>query len=162
MSLVVGSCTSPPGVWGSIPTSGKNMWSDHTMRCDHTISKKWTFVHTEMLFTPSNSQNHTVIILFTSSRCYSHSWNFGSHHLNFVHTISLYSHSKIELFTPSTFLMFVTKRIVLAFINNTTPITSHLVGRFFAMYCVAQCSCPPTEWLWLAPTTPKDALSAGI
>jgi hypothetical protein len=28
--------------------------------------------------------------------------------------------------------MFVTKRIVLAFINNTTPITSHLVGRFFA------------------------------
>ena len=39
--------------------------------------------------------------------------------------------------------MFVTKRIVLAFINNTTPITSHLVGRFFAMYCVVQCSCPP-------------------
>ena len=22
------------------------------------------------------------------------------------------------------------------------------------MYCVAQCSCPPTEWLWLAPTAP--------
>jgi hypothetical protein len=24
----------------------KNMSSDHTIWCDHTISKKWTFVHT--------------------------------------------------------------------------------------------------------------------
>ena len=34
--------------------SKKNMRNDHTTRCDHTISKKWTFVHTEnVLITPS-------------------------------------------------------------------------------------------------------------
>jgi len=31
-------------------TSGKNMCIDHTIRCDHTISKEWTFVHTEISF----------------------------------------------------------------------------------------------------------------
>jgi hypothetical protein len=35
-------------------TSGKNMKSDHTIRCDHTISKKWTSVHTK------NVLNHTT------------------------------------------------------------------------------------------------------
>jgi len=28
--------------------------SDHTIQCDHTISKKWTFVHTEISF------DHTI------------------------------------------------------------------------------------------------------
>ncbi len=31
-------------------SSGKNMKNDHTTRCDHTISKKWTFVHTENVY----------------------------------------------------------------------------------------------------------------
>ena len=36
--------------------SEKNMCIDHTIRCDHTISKKWTFVHTEISF------HHTINI----------------------------------------------------------------------------------------------------
>jgi hypothetical protein len=36
--------------------SGKNMCIDHTIRCDHTISKKWTLVHTEISF------HHTINI----------------------------------------------------------------------------------------------------
>jgi hypothetical protein len=48
--------------------------------CDHTISKKWTFVHTENdLFTPSKFVHaikkivHTVKIVLTLTR-------FSSHH----------------------------------------------------------------------------------
>jgi hypothetical protein len=94
--------------------SGKNMWRHHTIRCDHTISKKWTFVHTEISFDHTiniwshrkkfvhtiNLQDHTVIILFTPCTCWSHSWNFCSHHLNFVHTINFQDHTVIILFTP--------------------------------------------------------------
>ena len=91
-------------------TSGKNMWRHHTIRCDHTISKKWTFVHTEISFDHTiniwshrkkfvhtiNLQDHTVIILFTPCTFWSHSWNFCSHHLNFVHTINLQNHTVIS------------------------------------------------------------------
>ena len=53
---------------GWLDPSGKNMWSDHTIQCDYTISKKWTFVHTEVSF------YHTIKI-----------W---SHCKKFVHTIN--------------------------------------------------------------------------
>ena len=46
--------------------------------------------------------DHTVIILFTPSRCWSHSWKFCSHHLNFDHTIYFQHHTVIILFTPLT------------------------------------------------------------
>jgi hypothetical protein len=55
------------------------MSSDHTIWCDHTFSKKWTFVHTENdLFTSSKFVHtikivvHTVKILFKLSRFISH------------------------------------------------------------------------------------------
>ena len=63
----------------------------HHEDVDHTLEN---FVHTiYILFTPSILQIHTVIILFTPSTCCSHSWNFCSHHLNFVHTIYFQSHT---------------------------------------------------------------------
>ena len=112
-------------------TSGKNMWRHHTIRWETTISKKWTFVHTEISFHHTiniwshrkkfvhtiNFQDHTVIILFTPWRCWSHSWKFCSHHLHFVHTIHFansHRHNFVHtinmlftllkfLFTPSKF-----------------------------------------------------------
>ena len=89
-------------------SSEKNMCIDHTIRCDHTISKKWTFVHTEISFHHTiniwshrknfdhtiNFQYHTVIILITPSK-------FWSHRTKFVHTINFQNHTVIILFTPS-------------------------------------------------------------
>jgi hypothetical protein len=93
--------------------SGKNMSSDcgdHTLsrrrRCDRTISKKWTFVHTEnvlvtpskfdhtvkSLFTPSkfliipSNFFHTIKISFTPLKFWFTPSKFGSHHQNFIHT----------------------------------------------------------------------------
>ena len=97
-------------------TSGKNMWSDHTIRCDHTISKKWTFVHTEISFHHTikiwshrkkfvhtiNFLDHTVIILFTPSVDHTLK-KICSHHLNFDHTIYFQDHTVMILFTPSRF-----------------------------------------------------------
>ena len=72
------------------------MSSDHTIWCDHTFSKKWTFVHTEnYLFAPSKFV-HTVKILFTQSK-------FCSHSQNFVHTLNIYFTPVKFLFTPSKF-----------------------------------------------------------
>ena len=89
-------------------TSGKNMCIDHTIRCDHTISKKWTFHHTEISFHHTiniwshrknfdhtiNFQHHTVIILITPSK-------FWSHRKIFDHTINSQIHAVIILITPS-------------------------------------------------------------
>ncbi len=59
--------------------SEKNMRNDHTTRCDHTISKKWTFVHTEnVLITPSTF-DHNVKILLTPSNCLITPSTFCSH-----------------------------------------------------------------------------------
>ena len=107
------------------------MWRHHTIRWETTISKKWTFVHTEISFHHTiniwshrkkivhtiNLQDHTVMILFTPWRCWSHSWKFCSHHLHFVHTIHFansHRHNFVHtinmlftllkfLFTPSKF-----------------------------------------------------------
>jgi hypothetical protein len=48
-------------------TSEKNMCIDHTMRCDHTISKKWTFVHTEISF--HHYMNHCKINVDSVAHC---------------------------------------------------------------------------------------------
>ena len=135
--------------------------------CSHhqfSRSHRHNFVHTmkmlitllKILFTPSKfcshhlfseSHRNNFVILFTPSQLCSHSGNFGSHHLNFVHTISIMFTLKNRVVHTQHIFNVCDQGIVLVFINNTTPITSHLVGRFFAMYCVVQCSCPPTEWL---------------
>ena len=95
----------------SIHPSEKNMWNDHTTRCDHSISSKWTFDHTKnVLITPSKFWSHrqifdhTVYNWFTLWRFYSHRqivWShrqiFWSHRIHFVHTVQI-------LFTPSNFL----------------------------------------------------------
>jgi L-aminopeptidase/D-esterase-like protein len=64
------------------------MSSDHTIRCDHTISKKWTFDHNENdLFTPSKFVHtvkmfvHTVKILFTLQNGVVHPYQI------FIHTM---------------------------------------------------------------------------
>jgi hypothetical protein len=52
----------PRFVPGTLLTSGKNMSSDHTIWCDHTFSKKWTFVHTENdLFTVHVAPQHVLV-----------------------------------------------------------------------------------------------------
>jgi hypothetical protein len=93
------SATPTPGTHSLtlLPTTiRKNMSSDHTIWCDHTFSKKWTFVHTEnYLFAPSKFV-HTVKILFTQSK-------FCSHSQNFVHTLNIYFTPVKFLFTPSKF-----------------------------------------------------------
>ena len=104
-------------------------------------------------------------------------------HICTCHCILVLLHTKTCHFILAT-AWFIRKRIVsylhtwfqmkcvwpsalyLRLLTTQPEITRHPLGCFFAMYCVAQCSCPPTEWLWLALTAPKcqasDALSAGI
>ena len=83
--------------------SEKNMWNDHTTRCDYTISSKWTFDHTTNVLTPSNLWSHgiylvhTVKILFTPSNFFITPSNFlitpytfCSHRSDVVHTIKFF------------------------------------------------------------------------
>ena len=147
---------------GKLWASGKNMWRHHTIRCDHTISKKWTFVHTEISFHHTiniwshrkkfvhtiNFQNHTVIILFTPSRCWSHSWKFCSHCLNFDHTIYFQGHTGIIFFTPLRFyshsgnfgshhLNFVHTISIIFTLKNRVVHTQHI----FNVCDQAHCTC---------------------
>ena len=138
------------------------MWRHHTIRWETTISKKWTFVHTEISFHHTiniwshrkkfvhtiNFQDHTVIILFTPWRCWSHSWKFCSHHLNFVHTIYFQGHTGTILFTPSRFyshsgnfgshhLNFVHTISIMFTLKNRVVHTQHI----FNVCDQAHCTC---------------------
>ena len=131
----------------------KHVKTSHHTVGNHNFQKMDVCSHRNIV-----SSHHQHLI--TPKKICSHHQFTRSHRHNFVHTMHMLITLLKLLFTPSKFCSHhqFTKshrhKFTPSFINNTTPITSHLVGRFFAMYCVAQCSCPPTEWLWLAPTAP--------
>ena len=98
-------------MWTSLPiTSQKNMWNDHTTRCDHTISSKWTFDHTKnVLITPSKFWSHrqifyhTVKFLITLYINCSHRKDFIHTVKKFDHTVKFFDHTVYILFTPFRF-----------------------------------------------------------
>ena len=151
---------TPHGVITPLSKNGrlftpKMSWSHH----QHLITQSKFCSHHQFFLSHRLHFVHTVQILFTLSKNLFTSSKFCSHHHNFIHTqkCSCSHLPNFECVWPSALYL----RLL------TTPITSHLVpGCFFPIYFFAQCSSPPTEWLWLAPTAPKcqasDALSAGI
>ena len=127
------------------------------------ISYQYMSVHTVKV-SFHTSTCHCILVLFHTKTCHFIPLGRLSYQQLSFHTIQVCHHTKLCHFIPMKCVW--PSALYLRLLTTQPEITRYPLGYFFAMYYVAQCSCPPTEWLWLALTAPKcqasDALSAGI